>query len=295
MLGRSERESGAHARLAAQIAKWHGADGLPAGTGADDLLDLGSTSSTLATVASIDDLAAVMHIGHPAQPSHDLERALLAASPSLVVTAAVAVPAQWVWVGRPGQATGSVVVDEAGMRDCRHVLRTLGANPRLVPSRTALDERIALSGRDGTLVVERSEIPAGWAEIPGSEQLSAGAPIWYGLVEARRPAPVVEGEAQVWFAFGPRDDHRGSLQQTLSVIAESGIDMQHLRSHRSLAGPHIFFSSVSCPDAAVLAARVGALAARDGAHRVLAVLPGRDFLPGPDALVPQWAPEHVGS
>ncbi|MEK8228373.1 hypothetical protein NKG05_23455 [Oerskovia sp. M15] len=147
---------------------WHGADGLPAGTGADDLLDLGSTSTTLATVASIDDLAAVVHIGHPAQPSHDLERALLAAAPSLLITSAVAVPAQWVWAGRPGQATGSVVVDEAGMRDCRHVLRTLGANPRLVPSRTALAERIALAGPSGTLVVERSEIPAGWEEIPAA-------------------------------------------------------------------------------------------------------------------------------
>jgi len=295
MLGRSERESGAHVRLAAQIARWHGADGWPAGTGADDLLDLGSTSTTLATVASIDDLAAVVHIGHPAQPSHDLERALLAAAPSLIITSAVAVPAQWVWAGRPGQATGSVVVDEAGMRDCRHVLRTLGANPRLVPSRTPLDERIALAGPDGTIVVERSEVPAGWEEIPGSARLSEGAPIWYGLVEARRRAPEFAGEAQVWLAFGPRDDHRGSLQQTLSVIAAVGIDMQHLRSHRSAAGPHIFFSSFSCPDASVLTGLIDELTSRDVAHRVLAVLPGRDFVPGPEALAPQWSSEPVGS
>ncbi len=149
MLGRSERESGAQALLAATAAGW--VEGDPAE--AESLLDLGSTTATLSTVASIDGLSAVVHLGHPAQPSHELERALLAGPPSLVLTGASAVPAQWVWVGRSGAArdlTGHVVVDEAGMRDRRHVLRTMGVSPSLVPTRTSLEERVALAGPDGS-------------------------------------------------------------------------------------------------------------------------------------------------
>lgn len=295
MLGRSERESPAHARLAARLAGWSGlTDGGPWEDDGADLLELGTTSATLATVASIDDLAAVVHLGHPAQPSHDLERALLAADPSLRLTAAVAVPAQWVWVAPRADVTGGVVVDEAGMRDCRHALRTMGASPRLVPTSTPVDERAALAGRDGSLVVERDRVPAGWVELPGSVRLSEGAPVWYGLLESRAAAdggspPLPEGPAQVWLAFGPRDEHRGSLQQTLSVVAAAGIDLQHLRSHRSTGGTHLFFSSFSCPDAAVLDGLRAEFVARGVAHRVLAVLPGSDFLPGPDALDPRWS------
>nr|WP_241744100.1 hypothetical protein [Cellulosimicrobium arenosum] len=291
MLGRTERESGAQALLAATGAGWTGADA----AGAEALLDLGSTSATLSTVASIEGLAAVVHLGHPAQPSHDLERALLAAPPSVVLTDAAAVEAQWVWVGRTGdrELTGHVVVDEAGVRDRRHALRTMGISPRLVPGRMTVAERVALAGADGSLVVEASVAadelaPLGFVELSGSETLRDGAPVWYGLLESRDPAPRSEGTAQVWLAFGPRDDHRGSLQQTLGVVAEHGVDLQHLRSHRSQAGPHIFFTSFSCPDAGTLDALVRSLAERGVSHRVLAVLPGRDFVPGPDALAPRW-------
>lgn len=292
MLGRSERESGPQALLAAGAAGW-----VEGGPGeADALLDLGSTSATLSTVASIEGLSAVVHLGHPAQPSHELERALLAAPPTLVLSAAVAVPAQWVWVGRSGRAedaAGPVVVDEAGMRDRRHVLRAMGVSPQLVPTRTPLDQRVALAGADGTLVVERSVAAAlagqGFVELPGSERLGQGAPVWYGLLEQRDAAPRVEGAAQVWLAFGPRDDHRGSLQETLGLVAAAGIDLQHLRSHRSQAGPHIFFCAFSCPDADVLAALVRGFDERGVAHRVLAVLPGHEFVPGPDALEPRWS------
>lgn len=297
MLGRSERESGPQALLAATAAGW-GADGDDSGRSEPDaLLDLGSTTATLSTVASIDGLSAVVHLGHPAQPSHELERALLAAPPSLVLSAAVAVPAQWVWVGRSASAqdaSGPVVVDEAGMRDRRHVLRTMGMSPRLVPSRTSLEERVALAGSDGTLVVERSVAtsalaPLGFGELPGSEALSQGAPVWYGLLESRESAPRAAGAAQVWLAFGPRDDHRGSLQQTLGLVADAGIDLQHVRSHRSQAGPHIFFSAFSCPDADVLDRLLGDFDDRGVAHRLLAVLPGHEFVPGPDALAPRWS------
>ncbi|WP_353707982.1 hypothetical protein ABRQ22_20235 [Cellulosimicrobium sp. ES-005] len=293
MLGRSERESGAQALLAATAAGWVAGD--PAE--ADALLDLGSTTATLSTVASIDGLSAVVHLGHPAQPSHELERALLAAPPSLVLTGASAVPAQWVWVGRSASArdlTGHVVVDEAGMRDRRHVLRTMGVSPSLVPTRTSLEERVALAGPDGSLVVERSVAAGplaglGYAELSGSEVLGEGAPVWYGLLESRDVVPRVDGVAQVWLAFGPRDDHRGSLQQTLGLVAQAGIDLQHLRSHRSQTGTHIFFCAFSCPDAATLDALVAGFAERGVAHRLLAVLPGQEFVPGPDALAPRWA------
>ncbi|MGN7704097.1 hypothetical protein [Cellulosimicrobium sp. 22601] len=293
MLGRSERESGAQALLAATAAGWVAGD--PAE--ADALLDLGSTTATLSTVASIDGLSAVVHLGHPAQPSHELERALLAAPPSLVLTGASAVPAQWVWVGRSASArdlTGHVVVDEAGMRDRRHVLRTMGVSPSLVPTRTSLEERVALAGPDGSLVVERSVAAGplaalGYAELSGSEVLGEGAPVWYGLLESRDVVPRVDGVAQVWLAFGPRDDHRGSLQQTLGLVAQAGIDLQHLRSHRSQTGTHIFFCAFSCPDAATLDALVAGFAECGVAHRLLAVLPGQEFVPGPDALAPRWA------
>ncbi|QJW37324.1 hypothetical protein [Cellulosimicrobium protaetiae] len=303
MLGRSERESGAQALLAATSAGWSAGEPAEAGPDVQALLDLGSTTATLSTVASIDGLAAVVHLGHPAQPSHELERALLAGPPSLVLTGATAVPAQWVWVGRSASArelTGHVVVDEAGMRDRRHVLRTMGVSPSLVPTRTSLEDRVALAGPDGSLVVERSVAEGtlaalGYAELSGSELLGEGAPVWYGLLESREKAPRVEGVAQVWLAFGPRDDHRGSLQETLSLVARAGIDLQHLRSHRSQAGPHIFFCAFSCPDAETLDGLVGGFAERGVAHRVLAVLPGQEFVPGPDALEPRWAsaPEPV--
>jgi hypothetical protein len=296
MLGRSERESGAQALLAASSAGWVD----PAD--AEALLDLGSTTATLSTVASIDGLSAVVHLGHPAQPSHELERALLAAPPTLVLTGAVGVPAQWAWVGRSAGAhdvAGHVVVDEAGMRDRRHVLRTMGVSPRLVPTRTTLEERVALAGSDGSLVVERgvaraSLAPLGFVELPGSERLAEGAPVWYGLLESRAAAPHVDGSAQVWLAFGPRDDHRGSLQQTLGLFADAGIDLQHLRSHRSQAGPHIFFTAFSCPDASALDGLVRGFTERGVAHRVLAVLPGQEFVPGPDALEPRWADASPG-
>ena len=297
MLGRSERESGPQALLAATSAGWVADDGAVVRGEADALLDLGSTTATLSTVASIDGLSAVVHLGHPAQPSHELERALLAAPPSLGISAAVAVPAQWVWVGRSAgaqDASGPVVVDEAGMRDRRHALRTMGMTPRLVPTRTPLEERVALAGADGTLVVERSVAtaalaPLGFVELPGSERLGDGAPVWYGLLESRDSAPRVEGPAQVWLAFGPRDDHRGSLQQTLALVAAAGIDLQHLRSHRSQAGPHIFFTAFSCPGADVLDGLVRDFGERGVACRVLAAVPGQEFVPGPDALAPRWA------
>ncbi|MGO1315454.1 MAG: hypothetical protein ACTMIR_00220 [Cellulomonadaceae bacterium] len=286
MLGRSERESGAHALLAAQIAGW--------GSAADrdepsDVLNLGSMTTALATVSHIDGLAAVVFLGHPTQPAHDLERALLAADSSLLLTGAVAVVPEWVWVGRRAQATGHVVVDEAGMRDCRHVLRTLGATPHLVPARTPVSERLAMAGAAGSLVVERNRVPAGFEELPGSERLAVRPPIWYGLVESWPAPPEFTEPAQVWFAFGPRVDHRGSLQDSLAVFAENGIDLQHLRSQQSVDAPHAFYTSFRCDSSGELGAIVAAFSGRGIAHRILGVLPGQDFLPGSDAIVPRWA------
>lgn len=294
MIGRTSRESSAHAALAAHQAGWSGvaatsavASGVP--DEASELLDLGTTAQALDTVASIDDLAVVVHLGHPEQPSPALEQALLAGDASLLVTAAEPVDPQWVWVAPPGVAGGQVVVDEAGMRDCATVLRTMGVSPRLVPTATPVAERAALTAEHGSLVVERSRVPAGWVEVPGSERLATGRPVWYGLLESRREWPRFDAAAQVWLAFGPSADHRGSLRQTLAVLAEAGVDLQHLRSHPSAHGPHVFFSSFRCPDVAVLDALVDELDVRSVAHRTLAVLAGERFEPGPDALTPRWA------
>ncbi|ACZ29997.1 hypothetical protein Xcel_0966 [Xylanimonas cellulosilytica DSM 15894] len=316
MLGRSERESPAHATLAAELGGWSrlvepdapaattlpttpagsqpgdllgGGAGEPGGPPALELLDLGTNADTLATVASIAGLAAVVHLGHPEQPAPALEEALLAGDPSLMLTAAVPVRTQWVWAGRPGASGGAVVIDEAGLRDCRDVLRTLGVSPRLVPTRTPVAERAEIAGPDGSLVVERPRVPAGLVELAGSERLSDLPPVWYGLLESRAAWPRYAGPAQVWLAFGPYDDHRGSLQPTLAVIADAGIDLQHLRSHPSARGPHVFFTSFLCPRVEVLDTLGTDLDARGIAYRVLAVLPGEGFVPGPAALAPRWS------
>ncbi|MFD7308866.1 hypothetical protein [Promicromonospora sp. NPDC059942] len=279
MLGRSERESPAHAVLAARMAGWND----PV-----ELLDLGTTADTLATVASIEALAAVVHLGHPEHPAPGLERALLEGAPSLIVTSAVAVPGQWVWVGA-NATVGQVVIDEAGMRDCAGVLRGLGVSPRLVPTRTSVEERVALAGEGGSLVIERTRVPAGFAELPDSAALAEGGPVWYGLLESRDDWPPFTEPAQVWLAFGPADDHLGSLQPTLAVIADAGLDLDHLRSQPSSGGPHVFFASFSCPTSQTLSVLVESLTERGVAHRTLAVLPGETFVPGPDALTPRWA------
>ncbi|WP_166846216.1 hypothetical protein [Isoptericola sp. BMS4] len=296
MLGRTEHESPAHAAAAAAQAGWTGVDGGAAGGPADapdeltELLDLGGTSDTLATVANIDDLAAVVHLGHPEQPAPALEQALLAGDPSLIVTGAVAVHPQWVWVAPAGAPSGGqVVIDEAGLRDCRARLRGMGVSPRLVPTRTPVEERADIAGPSGSLVVERARVPAGWVELPGSEHLVADGSVWYGLLESRSSWPAFDEPAQVWLAVGPSDDHRGSLQHTLAVLSDSGVDLQHLRSHPSTLGPHVFFTSFRCPDVRVLDALVAGLDARGVAHRTLAVLPGADLVPGPDLLEPRWA------
>lgn len=293
MLGRSERESPAHAALAAELGGWSGlvepgGPGEPSGPPLE-LLDLGTATDTLATVASIADLAAVVHLGHPEQPAPTLEEALLAGDPSLMITASVPVHTQWAWVGHPEATGGAVVIDEAGLRDCRDVLRTLGVSPRLVPARTPVEERAAIAGSDGSLVVERTRVPAGLVELPGSERLGDLPPVWYGLLESRGSWPRFAGPAQVWLAFGPYDDYRGSLQPTLAVIADAGIDLKHLRSHPSDRGPHVFFTSFLCPSVDVLDGLAAALDARGIAHRTLAVLPGAGFVPGPAGLAPRWA------
>ncbi len=286
MLGRTERESGTHARFAAQIGTWDTAANRDEPS---DLLNLGSMTATLATVSEIAELSAVMHIGHPSQPAHDVERALLASDHRLIVSAAVAVTTEWTWVGRKAEATGNVVVDEAGMRDCRHVLRAMGASPQLVPSKTSLSERIEIAGTNGSMLIERSLIPAGFQEIPGSERLNQSAPVWYGLVgETSGWAPFTE-PAQVWLAFGPRADHQGSLKESLGVFEHTGIDLKHLRSQQSDAGPHVFFTSFSCENSTRLTEVLAEFADRGVSHRVLAVLPGQEFQPGPDGLTPHWA------
>lgn len=278
MLGRTSRESGALARSAARLGGWQEQD--------DELLDLGPMTATLTTIANIDDVAAVLHLGHPAQPAPELEHALLRGPAAVVVTSAVAVPGQWAWVGSKVDSSGDAIVDEAGMRDCRYDLRAMGVRPHLVPNSMSVADRVALAGNEGTLLVERERIPAGFMELPGSSLLSQ-EPLWFGLAQARQPCDFSK-PAQVWLAFGPANDHRGSLQASLSVIADAGFDLHHLRSQRSTAGTHVFFSSFLCPDSTALNSLLTEFTERHVQHRVLAVLEGDEFVPGPQAVEPQW-------
>lgn len=283
MLGRSSRESGVLTRAAAQLGGWDSED--------IDLLDLGSLTATLSTISGIDDLGAVIHIGHPAQPLPEVGQALLESAFGIVITDAVAVPPEWVLVGpRPG-ASGAVVVDEAGMRDTRRVLRSLGLAPRLVGTATSVAERIAMAGPDGTLVIERSRVPAGWVELAGSPRL-AGEPLWYGLARVRREV-TFQARSQVWLAFGPSDDHLGSLGQTLGVIRDHGVDLNHLRSQRTASGPHAFYTSFQLDNDGALAPLLAQLDERGVRNRVLAAIPGTGFQPGPQTVTPQWAPGYA--
>ena len=282
MLGRSGRESGAIAHLAATLGGWRDEDD-------EDLLDLGTTTQALMTIGSIDDLAAVLHIGHPSQPAHSLEQRLLQSPASVMLTAAVAVPPSWAWVGRRADARGTLIIDDAGIRDCRDALRDLGLSPHLVPSTTSLEQRLALAGPDGSLVIERSRIPAGYVELTASSLLPS-EPVWYGLARAVGTGAVTVAQpAQVWLAFGPSDDHLGSLGETLRTVAAAGFDLQHLRSQRSGAGPHVFYTSFACADPEAFTLLLAEFDARGVRHRVLAVLPGSSFVPGPDPVEPQWA------
>lgn len=301
MLGRTERESASHAAAAAALAGWKGTyepaelDWDSAPVGPVELLDLGGVTDTLATVAVIGDLSAVVHLGHPEQPAPALEEALLTGDASLMLTDAVAVPTQWVWVGlpdaaRPHRATsGVVVLDEAALRDCRDALRPTGASLHLVPARTSVDERLAIAGPDGSLVIERDRVPAALAELPAGRRLSDLGPVWYGLLESRTTWPEFHEPAEVWLAFGPSEDHAGSLRETLGVISAAGLDLHHLRSQPTPDAPHHFFAAFGCRDSAVLDTLVAELERRGVANRVLAVLPGERFEPGPYALAPVWS------
>jgi|GEM_PF-853109 len=305
MLGRTERESATHAAAAAATAGWTGlsvpeeASWDSAPVGPVELLDLGGVTDTLATVAVIGDLSAVVHLGHPEQPAPALEEALLSGDPALMLTDAVAVPTEWAWVGLPDAAphratSGVVVLDEAGLRDCREALRPTGASLRLVSARTSVDERLALAGPDGSVVVERSRVPSSLVELPSSRRLAELGPIWYGLLEARGQRPDFTESAEVWLAFGPGTDHRGSLRETLGVLSDAGLDLQHLRSQPTPDGPHHFFAAFRCRSAQVLDDLVADLHARGVANRTLAVLPGNRFEPGPAALAPIWTNSPTG-
>ena len=101
-------------------------------------------------------------------------------------------------------------------------------------------------------------------------------------------SPPAFDAAQVWFAFGPRDEFRGSLQESLGVIAAAGIDLQHLRSQQADGGPHVFFAAFRC-EAVVLERLLHDFDERGVARRVLAVFPDDDAGLGPTAVTPRWS------
>jgi len=297
VLGRVERESPVHAALAAALGGWSATDPAEAGTwdsaptNGEELLDLGGLTDTLATVAVMGDLAAVVQIGNPAAPDPLIEDYLLRGPANLMVTAAAAVPAQWVWVGG---ASGVIVVDEAGLRDCREYLRNLGNPLRLVPAQASIADRMAAAGPDGSMVIERDRAPLGWEQVPGSDEISESPLLWYGLVDSCEGIPQFDAEAQIWLAFGPSGDYRGSLRETLGEFANLGLDLSHLRSQREPTGddgkprPHHFFSAFTCPNSTVLTELITALQTNQVQYRVLAAIPGANLHPEPLGLTPRW-------
>ena len=109
MLGRVKWESPAHATMAARLGGWSATDPLDAGSwdsapaSEEELLDLGGLTDTLATVAVMGDLAAVVQIGNPAAPDPVIEDYLLRGPANLMVVSAEVVPAQEVEGYRHGE------------------------------------------------------------------------------------------------------------------------------------------------------------------------------------------------
>jgi hypothetical protein len=281
MLGKSERESAVHARAAAAKGGWDNGDSV--------LLELGSRTSMLATIAALDAINGVVHIGHPSQPDPGLERRLLSADNSLVLTQSVSIDSQWTLVGRSHESNGTAIIDEAGMRDTRQVLRTLGITPQVVSTTMSVDDRCTLAGEHGMLVLEKAAIPAGYFELEGASLFASVPPLWYGLLETAEELYDFTERTQIWLAFGPTEDHEGSLRITLNVFAEHSIDLQHLRSQRAANGTHVFLSSFAIADSTVLRSLLAQLSAQEVQYRILAILPGTQFIPGPDALTPVWS------
>ncbi|MDR0483438.1 MAG: hypothetical protein LBH13_09865 [Cellulomonadaceae bacterium] len=143
-----------------------------------------------------------------------------------------------------------------------------------------------LLASDSSLVFTDCVFLPGDDDLPGDD--ADGGARWFGLLQSRDERPRCESTAQVWLAFGPNDDYRGSLREALGVVADAGIDLQHLRSQPEPHGPHHFFTSFFCPSSSVLDALTTELDSRGVAHRTLAVLPGAEFLPHPAAIAPTW-------
>lgn len=280
MLGRGERESGVHTRLAAQAAGWE-VDG-------PELLVLGSTSAMLGAVATLADLSAVVHIGHPAQPVQKLEHTLLSGPRPLFISGAVATPSTWTIAAATPGPRSTVVLDETALRDCRNALEVLGFTPHLVPTGTSVERRIAIAGAEAAVVLEQERVPEGFVELAGPEKLGIEGPIWYGLVEAHEGLPTFAGEHQIWLAVGPPEDYRGSLRDTLGILTDAGINLQHIRSATNASGPHVFFSSFLCDDSEQLVRLHDALDAKRIRHRVLAAIALNGATPSPVQTHPVW-------
>ena len=98
MLGRVKWESPVYAGMAARLGGWSATDPLDAGSwdsapvSEEELLNLGGLTDTLATVAVMGDLAAVLNIGNPAAPNPVVEDFLLKGPANLMVVAAEVVP-----------------------------------------------------------------------------------------------------------------------------------------------------------------------------------------------------------
>lgn len=153
---------------------------------------------------------------------------------------------------------------------------------------------MAAAGPDGSMVIEQGRAPAGWEIIADAEQISGSTLLWYGLIDSYDALPKFDEVAQIWLAFGPAGDYRGSLRETLGEFARLGLDLTHLRSQREPSGPdgkprsHHFFTAFNCPDSQVLHQLITALQNHQVRHRVLAVIAGHNFQPEPQGLTPRW-------
>jgi len=249
------------------------------------MLALGTLPRALHTASWVGGTRIVARIGAPLHPDHRLEESLLAARSLLTLTAVQVIPTAWV-LARRGPSHGQVLVDEVAFGDCGDAMLAEGLKPQIVPA--PLEERVGLARDGDSLVIDRSELPAGFQIAPGHPRAEWNQPTWFGRIERVEELPLTGRRSGVWLAFGPHEDRTGTLREALTVFSDRSINLTHLRSVAISGGSHAFFAAFLSPDDHLLSNLLGALNDQRIAHRVLALFPYDGEEDSVGAVDPVW-------
>lgn len=279
-LGRVAGDSGIHSLAASDVAGWL-IDG-------DLVPESGSLRQVLHTAGYIHDFAAIVRIGDPLQPRQDLEIALLEAPQGVRLVAVSSCQSQWAWAAETEGVQSTVILDEDAFQDCRSVIEELGLLPHVVPTAMTLADRTKLASRGSSIVVEKSRIPKGWLELPGTESFQVAEPVWFGLVQHAKKPQELEAGSVAWLAFTPSVERAGSLRDVLGAFVECHIDLKHLHSFRRVDGSYAFSCTFRVDSEWSGRDILQALSEQGINHRLLAAFMSGDAEPASQLLAPQW-------